>query len=57
MTIYDKSKDIIKFAPYTHGDGTISVTSVLSHIHEDYIADWANYLGFKKQRYRETLNM
>lgn len=34
-----------------------SVTTILSKcIHEEYIVSWANYLGFKRLKYRDELN-
>ena len=34
-----------------------SVTTILSKcIHEDYLMNWANYLGFKRIKYRDELN-
>lgn len=34
-----------------------SVTQILSKcIHEDYIVNWANYLGFKRIKYKDELN-
>lgn len=34
-----------------------SVTTILSKcIHEDYIVSWANYLGFKRIKYKDKLN-
>lgn len=34
-----------------------SVTTILSKcIHEDYITNWANYLGFKRIKYKDELN-
>lgn len=34
-----------------------SVTTILSRcIHEDYLMQWANYLGFKRKKYSDVLN-
>lgn len=34
-----------------------SVTTIISKcIHEDYLMNWANYLGFKRIKYRDELN-
>ena len=44
---------------YTYIDGrhVPSVTTILSRcIHEEYIVSWANYLGFKRLKYRDELN-
>lgn len=49
--------DEVKIGTYVHGENKVpSVTQVLSHINEDYIAQWANSLGFKGIRYRRELN-
>lgn len=39
------------------GNPVPSVTQILSKcIHEDYIVNWANYLGFKRVKYLDELN-
>jgi hypothetical protein len=51
------SNDEVKIGTYEHGENKVpSVTQVLSHINEDYIAQWANSLGFKGIGYRRELN-
>ena len=50
-------KDEVKIGTYEHGENKVpSVTQVLSHINEAYIAQWANSLGFKGIGYRRELN-
>ena len=43
---------------YTYNDTPVpSVTTILSKcIHEDYLMNWANYLGFKRIKYKDKLN-
>ena len=49
--------DKVYIGTYKHGENKVpSVTQVLSHINEDYIAQWANSLGFKGLGYRRELN-
>lgn len=51
------SNDEVRIGTYEHGENKVpSVTQVLSHINEDYIAQWANSLGFKGIGYRRELN-
>lgn len=49
--------DEVYISTYKHGENKVpSVTQVLKHINEDYIAQWANSLGFKGLGYRRELN-
>ena len=49
--------DKVYIGTYEHGENKVpSVTQVLKHINEDYIAQWANSLGFKGLGYRRELN-
>jgi ATP-dependent exoDNAse (exonuclease V) beta subunit len=49
--------DEVYIGTYEHGENKVpSVTQVLKHINEDYIAQWANSLGFKGLGYRRELN-
>lgn len=49
--------DEVYIGAYEHGENKVpSVTQVLKHINEDYIAQWANSLGFKGLGYRRELN-
>lgn len=52
------SKDYDLKTPYLYnGNNVPRVTSIISDmIHEEYIANWANYLGFKRKRYKDELN-
>lgn len=57
MVYFNINDDIIETGSYEHGSNKVpSVTQVLHHIHEDYIANWANSLGFKGIGYRKELN-
>ena len=57
MSYFNINDDIIETGTYEHGTNKVpSVTQVLHHIHEDYIANWANSLGFKGIGYRKELN-
>lgn len=53
----DKNIHIDKIR-YTYNDIPVpSVTQILSKcIHEDYIVQWANFLGFKRIKYKDKLN-
>ena len=57
LKYFNALDDQITLGSYSHDDDTISVTKVLSHINEDYIAEWANNLGFRGKSYRNTLKM
>lgn len=51
------SNDEVRIGTYEHEENKVpSVTQVLSHINEDYIAQWANSLGFKGIGYCRELN-
>lgn len=55
--LFNPEDDIILSSSYEHGENTVpSVTQVLKHINEDYIAYWANSLGFKGIGYKKELN-
>ena len=57
MSYFNINDDIIETGTYEHGTNKVpSVTQVLHHIHEDYIANWANSLGFKGIGYKKELN-
>lgn len=55
--MFESNLDEVRIGTYEHGENKVpSVTQVLSHINEDYIAQWANSLGFKGIGYRRELN-
>lgn len=55
--VFNYEDDIVIDLSYEHGENKVpSVTQVLKHINEDYIAQWANSLGFKGIGYRKELN-
>lgn len=55
--MFNLDLDEVYIGTYEHGENKVpSVTQVLKHINEDYIAQWANSLGFKGLGYRRELN-
>lgn len=55
--LFNQYEDTVIESTYEHGSNQVpSVTQILKHINEDYIAHWANSLGFKGLGYRKELN-
>lgn len=55
--MFNRDLDLVEIGSYKHGESKVpSVTQILSHINEDYIAQWANSLGFKGIGYKRELN-
>lgn len=57
--INEDDYSMIKDSPYIFDNHKVPrVTNIISSmIHEDYLMGWSNYLGFKRQKYKETLEI